>query len=204
MKPRIRHVLFDFDEVLARYHHEKRIASLAAFAGCEHEHVRAVLFASGLETEYDSGHIETADYLRRLGEGLGAPIDEEAWLASRLAGSIADAAVLARVAALHDEISLGVLTNNGMLMAPAIARIIAPVHARFDGRVLCSGALKLRKPDNAIYLRALALLGWNAADTLFVDDRFANVQGARQAGLHADTVTDARSLGRVLARYGLS
>ncbi len=204
MKPRIRQVLFDFDEVLARYHHEKRIAHLAAFAGCGHERVREVLFTSGLETEYDGGAIETATYLGRLGDGIGRTVDEEAWIASRLAGSIADATMLERVAALDASLALGVLTNNGALMARAIARIIAPVFHRLDGRVLCSGALRMRKPDPAIFTRALELLGWDAATTLFVDDSFANVQSARRTGLHAETVTDAKSFGRVLKRYGLA
>jgi len=203
MKPRIRQVLFDFDEVLARYHHEKRIAHLAVFAGCEHERVREVLFASGLETQYDGGAIETGDYLGRLGDGIGRVVDEEAWIASRLAGSIADVAMLERMAALDESLALGVLTNNGALMARAIPRIVAPVFHRLDGRVLCSGALRVRKPEPAIFAHALERLGWNAVTTLFVDDSFANVQSARKTGLHAETVTDARSFGRVLKRYAL-
>ena len=204
MMPRIHQVLFDFDEVLARYRHEARIAHLAAFAGCGHERVREVLFASGLETEYDGGAIDTARYLGRLGEGLGKAVDEERWIASRLAGSVADAAVLAQVAALDAELALGVLTNNGVLMLQAIPRILAPVYPRFEGRVLCSGALRVRKPDPAIFAQALDLLGWEAAGTLFVDDSFANVQAARKAGMQADTVVDARSLRRVLKRFGVA
>lgn len=203
MSPRIRQVLFDFDEVLARYRHEARIAHLAAFAGCGHERVREVLFASGLETEYDGGAIDTACYLGRLGEGLGKAVDEARWIASRLAGSVADEAVLAQVAALDADLALGVLTNNGELMLQAIPRIVAPVYPRFEGRVLCSGALRRRKPDPAIFAQALDLLGWDAAGTLFVDDAFANVQAARKVGMQADTVVDARSLRRVLKRFGV-
>lgn len=201
MKPRIRQVLFDFDGVLARYRHEVRIAHLAAHAGCAHERVREVLFASGLETEYDSGRLDTATYLGRLGDGLGAAVDEAAWIASRLAGSTADDSVLERVAALRADVPLAVLSNNGALMAQAIPRVVAPLAARFGDRVLCSGGLRMRKPDPATFAHALGLLGWEAETTLFVDDLFANVQGARAAGLHAETVTGARSLGKALKRY---
>ena len=203
MRPRIRQVLFDFDQVLARYHHEKRIAHLAAFAACAHERVREVLFTSGLEAWYDGGAIDTGDYLARLGDGIGKPVDVARWIAARMAGSLADDAVLARVSALDAGLTLGILTNNGVLMAQAIPRIIAPVFPRFEGRVLCSGALRMRKPDPVIFAHALERLGWAASSTLFVDDSFANVQGARRAGLHADTVVDARSLRRVFKRYGL-
>lgn len=201
MKPRVGQVLFDFDGVLARYRHEARIAHLAAHAGCDPEQVRGVLFASGLESEYDRGEIGTAAYLDRLGQGLGAPIDEDTWIASRLAGSLVDAAVLERVAALHADVQLGVLTNNGALMARAIPKVIAPVAARFEGRVLCSGELRMRKPDPATFSLALQRLGWEATTTLFLDDLFSNVQGARQAGLHAETVTNPRTLGKALRRY---
>lgn len=201
MKPRIHQVLFDFDGVLAHYRHEVRIAHLAAHAGCDHEHVRTTLFVSGLETEYDSGAIDTATYLRQLGDGLGATIDEETWIASRMAGSTVLDDVLARIATLHADVVLGVLTNNGALMTQAIPRIVAPLASKIEGRVLTSGGLRRRKPAPSTFTHALDLLGWDAASTLFVDDLFANVQGAREAGLHAETVTDARSLGKALKRY---
>ncbi|CAN4278080.1 HAD-IA family hydrolase [Pseudoxanthomonas sp. LjRoot125] len=201
MKPRIHQVLFDFDGVLAHYRHEVRIAHLAAHAGCASERVREVLFVSGLETEYDSGTIDTAAYLGRLGEGLGAMVDEDTWLASRMAGSTAIDGVLERIAALHPALSLGVLTNNGLMMTRAIPRIVAPMAARIEGRVLTSGGLQMRKPATATFTRALDVLGWDAGSTLFVDDKFTNVQGARDAGLHAETVTDARSFGKALKRY---
>nr|WP_255682278.1 HAD family phosphatase [Luteimonas sp. BDR2-5] len=199
----MRLVLFDFDGVLAHYAHADRIADLARVAGCSAAQVAAVLFESGLETEYDGGAIDTATYLRRLGDGLGATIDEAAWIASRVAGSRADDAVLDQVVALAGRLPIGVLSNNGALMAEAMRGIVAPLFPTLEARVLCSGALGVRKPERAIFDRALAHFGVPAHETLFVDDVFANVQGARAAGLHADTVTDARSLRRVLKRYGL-
>lgn len=201
MKPRIHQVLFDFDGVLAHYRHEVRIAHLAAHARCEHEHVRTILFVSGLETEYDTGAIDTATYLRRLGEGVGATIDAEAWIASRMAGSTAIDDVLARIATLHADVAMGVLTNNGTLMTQAIPRIVAPLASKLEGRVLTSGGLQRRKPAPSTFAHALEVLGWSPTTTLFVDDLFTNVQGARDAGLHAETVTDARSLGKAFKRY---
>lgn len=73
-----------------------------------------------------------------------------------------------------------------------------------EGRVLCSGVLGVRKPQRAIFDHALTHFGTNAHETLFVDDLFVNVRGARAAGLHADTVVDARSMRKVLRRYALA
>ena len=202
VRPRL--LLLDFDGVLAHYSHERRIAHLAAAAACEPARVVDVLFASGLETEYDSGRIDTGTYLRRLGDGLGCPVDEAAWIAARVAGNRADPRVIEQVLAVAAHTPIGVLTNNGALMAQAMRDIVAPLFPLLDDRVLCSGALGVRKPDAAIYARALAHFGVAASQVLFVDDKFVNVQGARVAGLQADTVDDARSLRRVLKRYGLA
>jgi len=201
IRPRL--LLLDFDGVLAHYRHDLRVAHLAQASGREAAHVADVLFASGLETEYDSGRIDTAGYLRRLGQGLDCEVDEACWMASRVAGSRADARVLELVQAVARHTPISVLTNNGALMAQAMRGIVAPLFPLLDGRVLCSGALGVRKPDVAAFERALAHFGVDARHVLFVDDVFANVQGARKAGLQADTVSDARSMARVLKRYGL-
>lgn len=200
---RIRHVLFDFDGVLAHYRHELRIGHLARHSGAPHEQVRAVLFGSGLETAYDGGAISTDEYLSRLGEGLACRIDVETWISARMAGSTAIEAVLHQIDTLDSSVQLGVLTNNVQLMAQAIPRIVQRIYPRLHGRVLCSGDLQLRKPEPRIFTLALERLGWEPAQTLFVDDVFANVQGARAAGLHADTVSSGRTLRKVLRRFAV-
>ncbi|WP_028920067.1 HAD-IA family hydrolase [Pseudoxanthomonas suwonensis] len=204
MRPRARQLLLDFDNVLAHYRREQRVAHLAAHAGAPFERAWQALYGSGLETRYDAGQVSTSGYLRELGERIGAVVDEQAWIEARMAATRADAQAIARLLALEPAVPMAVLTNNGELMARAIPRIVAPLLPRLEGRVLCSGSLGGRKPDPQVYLHALERLGWNAADTLFVDDLFVNVQGARRAGLHADSVRDARALGRVLKRFGLA
>src|SRR5690606_23852447 len=84
-------------------------------------------------------------------------------------------------------------TNNGELVVPVVAQVLAPLRPRLR-QVLCSGALGVRKPQPQAFQVALERLGWSADGTLFVDDLFANVQGARRAGLHADTARDARAV----------
>ncbi|MNU10027.1 hypothetical protein D3C72_2569480 [compost metagenome] len=55
-----------------------------------------------------------------------------------------------------------------------------------------------------MFQQAMDRLGARAERTLFIDDLFVNVRGARQARLHAETATDSRSFGKVLKRYGLA
>ena len=202
--PRLELLLLDFDGVLARYERSRRCANLAAGAGCAPSRVMEVLFASGLETAYDGGAITTADYLRRLGDGLGARIGEDAWIAARVAACQADPRILAMVAAVAMQCPVAVLTNNGPLMARAIERIVPGLARSLDGRVFCSGQFGGRKPQREVYLRALDALGAQPRHTLFIDDLFTNVRGARAAGLWADTSRDPRAFRRVLARHRLA
>lgn len=203
MRPALDLLLLDFDGVLARYARPLRCAHLARGTGSTPAQVAEALFGTGLETAYDSGEVTTADYLRRLGQALGAPVDAPAWIAARVAACSVDARMQELMLEVAARLPVAVLTNNGALMAEAVPRIVPALADALRGRVLCSGALGGRKPQAQVYARALARLDARAATTLFVDDLFVNVRGARAAGLHADTVTGAPSMRRVLRRFGL-
>jgi len=68
---------------------------------------------------------------------------------------------------------------------------------------LSSCYLGLRKPDLAIYERALDILGRPAERTLFIDDRAENVAGALKAGIRAIQFRNEEQLGSEFATLGL-
>jgi putative hydrolase of the HAD superfamily len=68
---------------------------------------------------------------------------------------------------------------------------------------LSSCYLGLRKPEPAIYRRALDILGRPAERILFIDDRAENVAGAITAGMKAIRFEGAEALRRILASYGV-
>ena len=63
-----------------------------------------------------------------------------------------------------------------------------------------------RKPEPAIYRRALSQLGVAPREAIYVDDRLKNIIGARQVGMHALRFTDSlgvrREIERLLAATG--
>jgi HAD superfamily hydrolase (TIGR01509 family) len=61
----------------------------------------------------------------------------------------------------------------------------------------------LRKPEPAIYRRALDILGRPAKRILFIDDRAENVAGAITAGMKAIRFEGAEALRRNLVRMGI-
>ena len=195
-------LLLDFDGVLVRYARPLRVRHLAASIGCADAQVQAALFDSGLERAYDSG-MPTDAYLQQLGDALQTTISVAQWQAARSAACTPQTAVIERVARIARTLPIAILTNNGALMAQTIVHLVPPLADALRGRILCSGALGGRKPDPAIFTKAVALLGARAERTLFIDDLFVNVRGARQAGLQAETATDSRGFGKVIKRYGL-
>jgi HAD superfamily hydrolase (TIGR01509 family) len=61
----------------------------------------------------------------------------------------------------------------------------------------------LRKPEPAIYQRALDILGRPAERVLFIDDRAANVAAAVNAGMKAIRFEGAEALRRELKSLGV-
>jgi putative hydrolase of the HAD superfamily len=195
-------LLLDFDGVLVRHARHLRVRHLAASTGRSAAQVQAALFDSGLEQQHDAG-LDSTLYLQRLGAALGSTVSIGQWQDARIAASSPQAGVIERVERIARDLPIAILTNNGALMAQTIPRILPTLAEALHGRILCSGALGGRKPDPAVFVRAMTLLGARAGRTLFIDDLFVNVRGARQAGLHAETAADSRSVGKVLKRYGL-
>jgi HAD superfamily hydrolase (TIGR01509 family) len=61
----------------------------------------------------------------------------------------------------------------------------------------------LRKPEPAIYRRALDILGRPAERILFIDDRAENVAGAAAVGIKAIRFESAEALRRELVSLGV-
>ncbi len=68
---------------------------------------------------------------------------------------------------------------------------------------LSSCYLGLRKPEAAIYRRALDILGKPAERILFIDDRAENAAGAAAAGMTAIRFEGAEALRRQLEEFGV-
>jgi 2-haloacid dehalogenase len=69
--------------------------------------------------------------------------------------------------------------------------------------VTVSGDIGAIKPDRAIYDHHVSAFVLDPKATLFIDDSAKNVEGARAAGWNAVLFTDAETLRKDLARYGI-
>lgn len=196
-------VLFDLDDVLARYDHDRRVRALAARVGVTPERIEAELFASGLEHESDLGRHDAQGHADALAARLGVPVRLDDCIDARAAGMTIDDAVLALAARVARRATVAVLTNNGALVRDHLPRLAPGIHALFGGRVFCSADLGVAKPDPRLFLDAARRLALAPADVLFVDDKPANAAGAREAGMRAHRFVDAAALEAELRGCGL-
>src|SRR5258706_7613297 len=93
--------------------------------------------------------------------------------------------VVDRIRGLRDAgYRTGLVTNN-VKEASSQWRELVPVDELFEV-IVDSSAVGMRKPNPAIFLHALELLGGVAPPSaVFLDDATGNVTGAQSAGLHA-------------------
>lgn len=99
--------------------------------------------------------------------------------------------VIERVRSLRAEgYRTGLVTNN-VKEASSQWRELVPVHELFEV-IVDSSEVGMRKPNPAIFLHALELLGGIPPErAVFLDDAAGNVAGAQVAGLHAILVDAA-------------
>ena len=197
-------VLFDLGNVLVHLRFERALARLAALSGrCSPLELRQ-LVSSPLKQDFDRGLLDERTFLARLAEAIGAPgVDRRALVAAWV--DIFDRWPEAE-ALLEEVLARGhrayVLSNTDAIHYPHI-RASVPVLARLHGEYLSYEAHVL-KPDPAYFQGALAQLGLQAAECVFVDDLAENVAAAEALGIrgvhHRGDVADVRR--QLLERLG--
>ena len=195
-------VLFDLDGVLAHYDHAARLQVLAQRSGTGVEAISQALFDSGLEREADLGRYDAQGQVDELVRRLGVPVSLADCIAARRAAMRVDTAMLALAQRIGRQSQVAILSNNNRLLRDHLGAICAPLFPLFEARVFCSAQFGLAKPDPEIFHRCLALLDVRPEDAFFIDDKPANAEGARQAGLRAHHYRDLPTLHAELHRLG--
>lgn len=196
-------VLFDLDGVLVHYDHEARLASLARSTGKSAAAVKAALFDSGLEADSDRGEYTAQSQSDELARRLGAPVALADCVRARAASMSVFPEMLTLAAEVSRAAGVAILTNNGLMVRDFLPQICPPLFPLFSARVFCSAQFKIEKPDPEIYRRCLAALGIAEERAIFVDDKLANVDGARRAGMMGHHFTDPSALRAELQERGL-
>lgn len=190
MQP-IQAVLFDFGMVLSRPPVPAVWAEMQQVSGLNEATLHRFYWAH--RDHYDQGTLNGSGYWDKIASEAGQPLspeqrhqllalDVDLWTDINLP-------MLAWVKLLHRSgIRTGILSNMPDDMAEGIVR-------KFDWigdfhHAVWSHALRLRKPDQAIYAAAAEGLGVPPARTLFIDDKEENIHAAEQFGMQGIVYRD--------------
>jgi putative hydrolase of the HAD superfamily len=200
----IRAVIFDFGGVICFPPQAAQWREAASFCGADPAALEAAFWKD--RDGYDAGEDPRA-YWKNIGAGLGLTFDD-ATIDGMIQREIAfwsrfDDRVLAWIGDLRTAgLRTGILSNLPRPLGETL-RSLPGFLGHFD-EVTFSYELGVVKPHAAIYQSAVRGLGIEPDEALFLDDRPANVEGARAMGLRAEifnTWEDFLANGRV--RYRL-
>jgi putative hydrolase of the HAD superfamily len=161
------------------------------------------LTVSGLERDSDLGRFDAQGHARELSRRLGAPLSLDDCIAARAASMapIGDCVAMAHVVARNAQVAI--LTNNGLMVRDHLHALCPALSPLFDGRVFCSAEFGVGKPDPAIFMRCAERLGLPPSAILFIDDKAANAEAARNVGMDALHFTGPGALRAALNARGL-
>jgi putative hydrolase of the HAD superfamily len=178
----IRNVVFDLGGVLVDWRPQ---ALIDAFY--DEAELRAALRREAFQhpdwVEFDRGTLDEATVAARIAARLGRPPAELALLFERIREMlrpIPDAVEIVHGLRARGGLSLYVLSN----MAEPIFRHVekrSGFFSLFDG-VVISGAIRLVKPEPAIFEHLAQRFAIAPRETVFIDDLPANVAAARELG----------------------
>lgn len=156
--------------------------------------------------EYDQGLMTGLEYWRQTLIDAGqqpteAEVAEANAVDARMWTSVDPQLLDWQRAVKKRGLKTAILSNMGDAVRESIERNFAWI-AEFDARVW-SYELKIVKPDAAIFRHALAELGIEPGEALFLDDIAENVEAARAVGLRAIQYKNFAGLRAELIAAGL-
>jgi 2-haloacid dehalogenase len=195
--------VFDLGGVLVDWNPRYLYRKLFGGDDAAMEHFLANICTSKWNLQQDAGRsfAEATALLKKEHPNYGELID--AWFARHpemLAGPIPGSVdILAELRA--NEIPLYALSNWSTETFPSAQK-------RFDflqwfRGILLSGKVRLIKPDPRIYELFLETFSIDPAQTVYIDDIPANVEGANAAGMHGIVFKNANQLRTELTNLGL-
>jgi putative hydrolase of the HAD superfamily len=179
-------VIFDLDDVLAYLDRPRRLRWLADATGKPPELFNATIWHSDFEPAAEAGAFPSGvEYLAEFNRRSGCVLTREQWVQARRQAMTLDPETLAVARELGVRCRLALLTNNGALLKESLPDLAPEVYAVFGAGCHASFEFRARKPDPRVFLGLVARYGVPPGRALMIDDGPGNVQGARDAGLHA-------------------
>jgi len=198
----IKTIIFDLGNVIVPFDFKRGYTGMAAITGKAPEEIRQCIADAGVVVPYESGAMESSEFVTRVCAALGKDIDHGTF--SRIWSSIflPDANFTPDfVGRLARNYRLLILSNTNDLHWNMV-RSTYPVVGEFHDFVL-SYKVKAMKPSPAIYQAAIQMAGCRPEECFFTDDVPDYVDGARNFGIDAVQFQSAGQIAGELRARGI-
>jgi epoxide hydrolase-like predicted phosphatase len=177
----IKALIFDLEGVMLQTVDEDLPTTLARQLGRSVEEVRPA-FYSEINDQVDLGHGTQEDFWDHVLRSLGLPQENRHILEKFYETELyIDPNMLEAVRSYRKSYKTGLLSNYTCDLRNRLA-----THWSVDGafdEIIISCEVGLIKPDPAIYRLMLERMGCSAEESLFVDDKQVNIDGAAALGM---------------------
>jgi FMN phosphatase YigB (HAD superfamily) len=194
----VRNVIFDFGGVLVHWRPQEIIDSFYSEQNLR-EALRTHAFQHDDWLDMDRGALDEASVVRRCADRMGRPESELRALFDHVRAALTP--IEPTVALLRE------LRERGGLKLYGLSNMSEAIFAYLDGRhdffklfdgIVVSAAVKMMKPEPAIYEHLRDRFSLDFGESVFIDDLPRNVESARRVGLPAILFTSADQLRRDL------
>jgi glucose-1-phosphatase len=180
----IQAIIFDLGQVLIPFDFDRAYAQMTARCGLGAAQIRGRIRAAGLVPDYESGRIESRDFVARIGDILEISLDFDEfcgiWSSIFLPETLVPESF---VEGLRRRYRLVLLSNTNEIHYTMLEKQY-PILGHFDAYTL-SYKVGAMKPEARIYADAVAKADCAPERCFFTDDIAEYVEGARRYGIDA-------------------
>ena len=205
MKREIEFIFFDLGKVLVHFDHQICCENVSRLTGIAADQVQKLIFKSGLQSDYETGKIDSDQYVDRFNHAAKTRVDQRLFL-----DAVSDIFALNRqmVPVLTQlkmaGFPMGVLSNTCEAHWEFILRNFPIVESIFSPETcVLSFRVGSMKPNIEIYEKAIEVTGTSPESIFFTDDLRRNVDGATSAEITARQFTSTPQLIRDFARLNI-
>jgi putative hydrolase of the HAD superfamily len=197
MAPAVRNVIFDLGGVVFDWNPDHIVSRVQPVPELRAS-LKAALFGHADWRLFDRGTLSESELIERLQLRIGATRQEVEAILDAVRNSLVEKPeTLELIRALQGQgTPLYCLSN----MPASVYTHLRQRHNFWDAfsGIVISGEVQMMKPEPEVFLHLLATFNLRAEESVFVDDLLANIESARQVGLHAIWFKDAAQCRREL------
>ena len=202
---KIKAIIFDLGNVLIDFDHMIAAQKISGFTNMAAEDIFNLFFDSPLTGSFEEGRISPRDFFSDVKERLNLKLDYDGFLPiwnGIFFFSEKNRSVYGLAKSLKKRYNVSALSNVNILHLEHIKKNF-PIFDAFHN-VITSCELGFKKPDPAIYKKALEISGVEAASAFYTDDRAELTEKAKELGIRSFVFTGVEQLRKDLRAAGVN